>query len=1186
DDAKTDPAVAPYNSINFNYVATRSDQTTAYIAGAKTAMTQRLESIDSKIDGTVVRTYSLNYDYSSHTGRSLLTSISECRVNDCLPDTTFDWSQPNQQFSASSTTSNSLPLGIKDSKLGDINADGRADLVFINNSDVFKVAYADGANGFSVTVSTALSAPTGSLVRNKWHLIDYNADGRTDLIKQSGGYWKVYLAKAGTNGFYTSENEVINTWIATSSTTDFQVIDVNGDGLSDLVYEQDNALKVRFLEKSGSSYAFASADVLLKLPDSISNLDGVAQPDGIIEIVYSFKTKGSLNLRSHDVNGDGVADLILKTEIYTETINNTGSYRFISAGSAGLPPNNVFESSHWIAFIGHGLDGNGDLDYVSENHNLNVSINDIAIIDNNIKFADINADGMTDTLYMRYNGDDGDNSPWYYRLSDGTKFLAEHSVSTLAAGKDVQLVDFNNDGNLDIFYPSSGATNNLYYAKVWNGNGFNNGIATGAYGQNLDTYTNLFMDLDGDGRVDHFQITNTGIQKIYPRIDRYQAVDKITDFTNGLGAKTTVIYKPMTFSTVYNQGGGANLLDYGNSSPVFDFLGSMYVVREVTTDAPTDDDANATTSMQYQYAQARVQAGGRGFLGFAKIVTTVPTKNTAIASNKVIQTTTLYRQDFPYIGLPETVNVILKDGVLDIPIDCSISQTDCFPTPCEPDNNNCQINRNLEEVQGSPTLLSKTSNIVNKFSTVGKAQFAYIQSTTEETYKPSDGTLLKTRYQTTTHDGYGNPLTNTVKIYNGAYDSNNPNTNLLHTTTTTNIYSNTTSNWKIGLLKSTSTTVSRPSPQASVTTTIQYDYDAVTGLLTEERRLPDDGDDKFLRIVHQYDRFGNENKTISCSGEDFTSSQCEDTSDISNENADVVFPKRIHRYNAIIFDAKGRYANQVENSLAQTVSSITARDIYGNPKTSTDLLNTITTNTYDTFGNAVSSYSTLGTWNYVSKKWCSDISGTTAAACPSNAVIRVTKIASGGAQSYDFIDKLGRTVATHSRSFNDSNDGNTSGDDRWIVTAQYFDNLGRVTSQVGPYFYGASSANIPLTSTEYDRFNRVTKVVLPDNATETVSYNGFTTTSTNDLNQTKIETKNALGQIISAQDYLGSTLNYSYNVQGLVTEIKRTTNSTTELLIKNSYDKAGRKITSEDVDTGTTTTSYNAEGEIISVTDA
>ncbi|HGX91985.1 MAG TPA: hypothetical protein ENK35_01575, partial [Candidatus Tenderia sp.] len=38
--------------------------------------------------------------------------------------------------------------------------------------------------------------------------------------------------------------------------------------------------------------------------------------------------------------------------------------------------------------------------------------------------------------------------------------------------------------------------------------------------------------------------------------------------------------------------------------------------------------------------------------------------------------------------------------------------------------------------------------------------------------------------------------------------------------------------------------------------------------------------------------------------------------------------------------------------------------------------------------------------------------------------------------------------------------------------------------------------------------------------------------------------------------------------------------------IKNSYDKAGRKITSEDVDTGTTTTSYNAEGEIISVTDA
>jgi len=53
--------------------------------------------------------------------------------------------------------------------------------------------------------------------------------------------------------------------------------------------------------------------------------------------------------------------------------------------------------------------------------------------------------------------------------------------------------------------------------------------------------------------------------------------------------------------------------------------------------------------------------------------------------------------------------------------------------------------------------------------------------------------------------------------------------------------------------------------QAPVMTETEFDYNAFTGLLEEERHHPNEGDDLFLRIKHEYDDYGNENKVISCS---------------------------------------------------------------------------------------------------------------------------------------------------------------------------------------------------------------------------------------------------------------------------------------------------------------------------------
>ncbi len=1191
------PVLAPYNNISFNYENTRNDKTVAYIAGAKVGMTRRLASIDSSIDGTNVRTYTLFYNNSTHSNRSIMTSFSECRGSSCLPITTFDWSQPNVNFKTTSTGAAAFPRNLKSSKLGDINGDGRADLIFVDNdSNTFKVALANGSFGFDIGSITTISAPTGSEIDNKWHLIDFNADGRQDLLKQVGANWFVHLALEGTLGF--SSSSIASGIPSTTADVDFQIVDMNGDGLADLLYDLAG-LSVRYLEKNGSNgYIFSNTLINVDLPNHPTQIDGVPNPscatNCINDMAYRFFTDDELNIRTHDVNGDGVADLILRSDVYQTTYSQRSNmpteqpdYRFISSGQISSENSNTsviqggdvttLMSSHWIAFIGQGIGSNGELDYRTQKYHIAQASSLFSDADKNIKFVDINADGLTDVLSK------GIGESWQYALATGTGRTLFTQTGDITNSDHLQLFDHNGDGYIDLYYPSN-FTNKNYYLRTWNGNGFSNATIQNTEAINLTSNVNLFLDLNGDGREDQLRIDSSGIQRIYTREDSYKAIDKIVEINNGFDAKTSIGYQALTFSTTYNQGTGANILNYGNGSPVFDYISSIFAVNSVSTDTPTQADANSRTTMTYQYKDARVQTGGRGFLGFGEIITSVPVKGSIENQNYLLQTQTTYNQEFPYIGLPKTV-IVSQYEVAPIPPIVCTGDGSCFPPPCFP-GQVCEDIQRASSGTPTPVLLSQTTNTFAKAFTAGKSQFAYINSTIEKTYAPNGSGLLKTRVQTSGHDSFGNPTNNTVKIYDGAYNPALPSTNLLHTTTSTNLYDNLTSNWKIGLLRSTSTTVSRPG-KPSVNSLMQYDYNNTTGLLSEERRLPNDGADKFLRILHEYDNFGNELKTISCSGFDFNNAQCANTTNLSNDIPDSNNPTKIHRFNQLVFDAKGRYVNQVKNSLAQTVSTITSRDIYGNPLTTTDLLGTTLTNTYDTFGTAQTSYSSLGSWSYVSKIWCDDITGTSASLCPTDAIIRVTNKASGGALSYAFIDKLGRTISTTARSFNNNNDGSTIANEQWVINDQYYDDLGRAVTTVGPYFYGETNAAlIPETNTEYDRYNRVTKVILPDGATEIINYSGFITSTTNALNQNKIETKNALGELLQAQDHLGNRINYIYNSQGLVTDIKRTADGSTELLIKNTYDKAGRKTKSEDVDTGTTLSSYNAEGEIIKVTDA
>src|SRR5690606_4599547 len=82
-------------------------------------------------------------------------------------------------------------------------------------------------------------------------------------------------------------------------------------------------------------------------------------------------------------------------------------------------------------------------------------------------------------------------------------------------------------------------------------------------------------------------------------------------------------------------------------------------------------------TVYYRYQGARMQAGGGGFLGFAQVqsIDTTP-------SSQYIATTTTYRQDFPFVGMPDTTEKRVVPGAWSATT-CAVASVSnkCFQPP-------------------------------------------------------------------------------------------------------------------------------------------------------------------------------------------------------------------------------------------------------------------------------------------------------------------------------------------------------------------------------------------------------------------------------------------------------------------------------------------------------------------------
>ena len=108
---------------------------------------------------------------------------------------------------------------------------------------------------------------------------------------------------------------------------------------------------------------------------------------------------------------------------------------------------------------------------------------------------------------------------------------------------------------------------------------------------------------------------------------------------------------------------GAQTLNPEMTAPILEMFGPSTLVTRVSSSAPAANDTHhsqvdtyAESAISYVYHQAKIQAAGRGYLGFKKIQ--------SIDEQTGVVTSTQYRQDFPFIGMPIKTEVRTADDKL------------------------------------------------------------------------------------------------------------------------------------------------------------------------------------------------------------------------------------------------------------------------------------------------------------------------------------------------------------------------------------------------------------------------------------------------------------------------------------------------------------------------------------------
>jgi len=626
--------LAAYASLRFVWEA-RPDSETGFVAGSRISTTRRLARLETFVDDERVREYRLAYETSPGSGRSRIASIAVCGLGgECLPPTRLAWLDGAPGWVHESAWA--LPRQLwretrQEGVLGDIDGDGRLDLVHGGNATQSRASWLNTGDGFASASDWRPPQDLFSASLGMPHalLADLDGDGLPEFVRSYRAGDESLEVATYLNLGDGWRSTPSSAWKTPSFIWDYKddhpqqtavLADVNGDGLPDWVesYESQSGTEHRETRLNTGS-GFGSATSRWSTPVRLFSYKGTEQ-----------QTQASLV----DLNGDDLPDLVQafddpESGQHRGVWLNTGS-GFSGPVAAWQPPRVIWDYEH-------------------------------ASPRQEAELVDVNADGLADFV-VAFKGNTGSAVLLTY-LNTGAGWLRDSAwdlptfLWNYENGKNrqtAQLTDVNGDGYPDLVRAHVSA-DGVDRRDTW----LNTGSGFPAESQSDPRYTlpeevwsysddepktkATFADLDGDGVADFAKAYRTSS----PSLDSYRAAsplgDRIVAITDGLGAQIEIEYAPLTDPTVHEIGVRA-------THPEWSVVDARPVVRRFGVGT----SAGTLRWTALRYGGLRADRRRRTELGFAW-------RSSEDVSSGLV-TTVQYRQDWPLQGLVDVAERAVRSG--------------------------------------------------------------------------------------------------------------------------------------------------------------------------------------------------------------------------------------------------------------------------------------------------------------------------------------------------------------------------------------------------------------------------------------------------------------------------------------------------------------------------------------------
>ncbi|VEN72620.1 conserved membrane hypothetical protein [Candidatus Desulfarcum epimagneticum] len=966
----------------------------------------------------------------------------------------------------------------------------------------------------------------------------YGSDGTTSrplesFVWQNGGGASHSRGQTITHG-----NQVL---------LDSALVDINGDGVSDLVTAEAHpgsgaVLKYSLSNRRGTFNSPVSLDI--PLPRSFTAYDfGGFRRD--IEIVAKSWWG--------DINGDGKQDAVvtsinvsgfevfLHAEVYLNTTPVGGRVSLEHAGGRILervqgrtPKSKV---AGLLDLTGDGLadlvvgDPNGPTNqnryyqcYPSNGNGTFGAGYNTGLISykshwptiTSTVWGDINGDGLVDAMRVDYAPDypmHGDAILYPYLNSGDRRWHSAHSSRIRFKDSDtgIHLADINGDGMADLIRrPSPSGGNGNYQYQLSNGDGtfaaVRNTTIPNSSGRNVYRDVTSWGDINGDGRADALFGYGTegwdlwATRKIpASNFQFYYAggtpTDLITQITSAYGGTTDITYRHSTA--------------YPNTFLPFSFpVASQLVVRDRMSDP--DDLPNSSTT-GFSYSGGLFNFRNRGFRGFRTVTKTHPDGTTEEAD--------FHQGEFLH-GKTETLKMKDPRGTL---MERSDYTWEAHESSTGDPWRFARLNRKRVEQYDDLTVFDQED-------------YAYDGDHGQVTQLITSGTN-------------GEDVTTTFAYQNYGFRADGW-------------------TWR----KTGEAIEGEFSGKAREK---NYGYSPGTGNLESIEYVNDSGVNPTIRFG--YDIYGNRTSVTDAKGHVTT---------ISYDTQTHIYPVKI----------------------AYPVTGLAKEYTYdykfGKISTFTDENENVTSYTYDVFGRPVRiDYPDDGQMTIAYTEY-QEIVGVFS---PAYLLTQIKETGSPTAtvetvDQYEYFDGLGRVIRIVT--FGENDPIIRPAVAKTILTKIHYDNMGRNHLTEGPAFStnftaatGAEASlpsEYPYVRNVYDHRGRLSRVEEPDPAPDAApgaviassyAYSGLKTTVTDPDDRKRSEQTDYLGRIILVIEHMGAdrtNTGYSYNAAGDLLNIYDHDGNETE----NHYDTLGRKTQMIDPDLGTWSYEYDLNGNLKKQTDA